>query len=52
MRREDVEPYIFDLVDDNSVLKKHYYDRRKIYKNHGGLFQSFQKTFSKIKLKI
>lgn len=52
MRRQDVEPYIFDLVDDNSVLKKHYYDRRKIYKNHGGIFQSFSKTYPKIKLKI
>lgn len=42
MRREDVEPYVFDLVDDNSILKSHYYSRRKIYKEHGGIFKQFK----------
>ena len=36
MRRPEVEPYIFDLVDDNNTLRSHYYTRRKVYISHGG----------------
>jgi len=35
-RRRDVEPIIFDLVDNNPVLKKHFNSRKKIYKEVGG----------------
>jgi len=35
-RRKDVEPIIFDLVDDYTILKKHFNTRKKIYKQHGG----------------
>ena len=36
MRRPEVEPYIFDLVDDQNTLRAHYYTRRKVYISHGG----------------
>lgn len=42
MRRQDVIPYIFDLVDNNGILKRHYYTRRKIYLEHGGVFKKFE----------
>ena len=45
MRTEKVEPFIFDLVDDNPILKKHYYTRRKIYLEHGGIIKDFKKFF-------
>ena len=35
-RREDSQPIIFDLVDENNILKSHYYTRRKVYLDHGG----------------
>lgn len=36
MRRKDVEPMIFDLVDSHSILKKHFDKRSKVYNKHGG----------------
>jgi superfamily II DNA or RNA helicase len=35
-RRKDVVPIIFDLVDNNKILKRHYNTRRSIYIKHGG----------------
>jgi superfamily II DNA or RNA helicase len=35
-RRTDVEPFIFDLVDNNSILKKHFSTRKKVYEEVGG----------------
>jgi superfamily II DNA or RNA helicase len=35
-RRRDIEPIIFDLVDNNPVLQKHFNTRKKIYKEVGG----------------
>lgn len=35
-RRTDVEPLIFDLVDNNSILKKHFSTRKKVYEEVGG----------------
>ena len=34
-------PLVFDLVDDYSVLKKHWRERRKIYIEHGGTITNF-----------
>jgi superfamily II DNA or RNA helicase len=42
LRRPDVEPIIFDIVDNNSVLKSHYYNRRKIYIKHGGTIHNYE----------
>jgi superfamily II DNA or RNA helicase len=36
-RRKDVEPVIFDLVDDHPILKKHFKTRCGVYKEHGGV---------------
>jgi len=40
-RVEDNVPIIFDLLDDFSVLKSHYYTRRKVYISHGGKMFDF-----------
>lgn len=41
MRRRDSDAWVFDLVDENSILKKHYYERCKTYKEHGGIFKNY-----------
>ena len=40
-RREDSEPLVFDIVDKNPILAKHYRTRQKIYKEHGGVVDKF-----------
>lgn len=40
-RRPDVVPIIFDLVDKNSILKKHFNTRRSIYLEMGGTVKNF-----------
>ena len=32
---------VFDLVDDYSLLKKHYNTRQQIYKKHGGTIKDY-----------
>ena len=44
-RREDTVPWIFDLLDDYPLLKKHYNTRRGVYSEHGGLVKDFRKEF-------
>jgi superfamily II DNA or RNA helicase len=41
-RTKDSEPYIFDLVDKNSTLVKHFNTRKDIYKEHGGIIQNYK----------
>jgi len=41
MRTKDVDPLIFDLVDDYSILNKHFNTRREIYQDHGGTVKKF-----------
>jgi superfamily II DNA or RNA helicase len=36
MRRKDVKPIVFDLVDSHPTLKKHFEKRLKVYNKHGG----------------
>lgn len=38
-RTQDGIPYIFDLVDNFGVLRKHYAKREEVYKNHGGIIK-------------
>ena len=45
-RREDSEPLVFDILDDNQILAKHYRTRQKIYREHGGDVKPF--TFKNI----
>jgi len=40
-RTRDNQPIIFDIVDDNSTLRKHFQTRKKIYKKHGGIIKDF-----------
>jgi superfamily II DNA or RNA helicase len=35
-RTKDSVPFIFDLVDNYSILNKHWNTRRKVYQDHGG----------------
>lgn len=41
MRTKTTEPIVFDLIDDYSLLKKHYNTRKKIYKEHGGIIHKY-----------
>lgn len=43
-RKQDVVPMIFDLVDNNSVLKKHYKTREQTYIKHGGVLRHVRKS--------
>ena len=40
-RTKDVKPLIFDLVDNYSLLSKHFNSRQKIYKELGGEVRNF-----------
>ena len=42
LRKPDTEPIIFDILDDNNILKSHYYYRRKIYMKHGGTIHDYK----------
>ena len=39
MRTEAVEPIIFDLVDNQKGLKKHFGQRKKVYLKAGGIIK-------------
>ena len=45
-RCKETEPIIFDIVDDYSLLLKHYRTRQAVYVEHGGLVKDFYKEFS------
>lgn len=42
-RRRDNIPVIFDLIDDNPILLKHYQTRRQVYIECGGNIQLYKK---------
>jgi superfamily II DNA or RNA helicase len=44
MRRKDVEPIIFDLVDSHPTLKRHFEKRSKVYSKHGGEIIKFKEN--------
>ena len=48
-RREDVEPYIFDIVDNHGLLVKHFRTRSSVYLKHGGVIKNFFESFPKFK---
>ena len=41
-RRQDSSPLIIDIVDDHSVLWKHYRTRAKVYRECGGKIQKIK----------
>ena len=44
-RCEDSEPIIFDLVDNYSLLQKHFKTRQAVYVENGGVVRDFRKEF-------
>ena len=35
-RKKDIEPVVYDFVDKNGILEKHFKTRKEIYLEHGG----------------
>jgi superfamily II DNA or RNA helicase len=46
MRTEEVEPIVFDLVDNHKGLKKHFTQRKKIYLKSGGIIENYKIDYS------
>jgi superfamily II DNA or RNA helicase len=44
-RRPDVKPLIFDIIDSNATLQRHFATRRKVYKEIGGNIIDFKRAF-------
>jgi len=42
MRTEEVEPIVFDLVDNHKGLKKHFGQRKKVYIKSGGIIKKYK----------
>jgi superfamily II DNA or RNA helicase len=45
MRTEDVVPMVFDIVDRNPILDRHYKVRRATYLEHGGKIKDFSEEY-------
>lgn len=45
MRTEKVEPLIFDIVDKNPILDRHFKVRKTTYLEHGGIIKDFSKEY-------
>jgi superfamily II DNA or RNA helicase len=45
-RREDTVPIVFDVVDRNFVLKRHFNERLDVYKEVGGEMKNFYDEYS------
>jgi superfamily II DNA or RNA helicase len=50
-RTRESEPIVFDIVDKNGILFKHYLERREIYLKHGGIVKDFFKHYPELVLK-
>ena len=48
MRTEEVEPVVFDLVDDHSTCKRHFTTRKKISQEAGGTIRDFRRDFPEV----
>lgn len=44
-RSPDSRPIFFDLVDDYSILKRHFNERKNVYIEHGGRFRNFESDY-------
>ena len=49
-RRKDVVPIVFDIVDKNPILERHFKVRRATYLEHGGEIRNFADVFPEFKL--
>ena len=45
-RIKEGTPIVFDLVDNNPILKKHWRTRRAVYIDQGGIVKNFYKEFN------
>ena len=45
LRRPDVKPIVFDLIDDNKILLNHFKSRQKVYTEVGGKILDFNRLF-------
>lgn len=45
MRNKSTKAWVFDLVDDNPTLLKHYYERCKVYKKNGGVIERLDASY-------
>jgi superfamily II DNA or RNA helicase len=43
MRTEEVEPIIFDFVDEHPILQRHFQTRKKVYQESGGIIKTIKK---------
>ena len=48
MRTEEVKPMVFDLIDNNKSLKRHFTERKKVYNKTGGVIHNFNKEFPEL----
>jgi superfamily II DNA or RNA helicase len=48
MRTQEVVPLIFDLVDNNPILTKHYATRRAAYLKHGGSIKPYSRMLTHV----
>jgi superfamily II DNA or RNA helicase len=47
-RTKDTLPFIFDLVDNNPILLKHFKSRREVYEKTGGKIVNFNRKFPEL----
>lgn len=47
IRTREVEPIVFDIVDNHPVLKKHFAVRKRVYIKASGIIKDFYKEFPK-----
>ena len=50
LRTQDVVPLIFDIVDKNPILERHYKVRRSVYLEHGGTLHDMSKAYPEFEI--
>jgi hypothetical protein len=50
MRTESVVPMVFDIIDKNPILDKHYKVRRATYLEHGGKIKDFSQEYPEFEI--
>ena len=47
-RTKDNIPFVFDLIDNNPILVKHFNNRKEVYQKAGGKLINFNRKFSNL----
>lgn len=50
IRTREVQPIVFDIVDNHGVLQKHFLVRKRVYEKAGGVIKDFHKEFPVLKV--